>query len=215
MEVQWGRRLATLEKKRKRDMEIQEVFAAYHMVAVDMIQRIYLFRRADGTPMSSTEIIQVLDQWEKELDGFLDMINDAFAKISKSYCYATPMICWDLETYRNTMHRRYSLKMHNVSKAKRAVLADSDSEDEKEEATCASPMGSVDLYWQEAQNESKAKHAVLADSDSEDEKEEATRAGPMGRPFRVIHDSDSDDQELQAALRASMVEVRNPLSGNT
>lgn len=99
MEVQWGRRLATLEKKRKRDMEIQEVFAAYHMVAVDMIQRIYLFRRADGTPMSSTEIIQVLDQWEKELDGFLDMINDAFAKISKSYCYATPMICWDLETY--------------------------------------------------------------------------------------------------------------------
>ena len=114
-EEKWGRRLAQLEKKRKRDSEIQEVFAAFHMVAVDMVARVT--RHEDHH--TSEDWRQRLQQWEAEMTPFLDMINDAFQAISRAHAYATPAICWDFDDHNH--HRHYMLRTYNVTKPKRTV----------------------------------------------------------------------------------------------
>ena len=122
-EEQWGRRLAMLEKKRKRDAEIQEVFAAFHMVAVDMVARVT--RHEDHH--TSEDWWARLRQWEKEMDSFLDMINDAFRMVSRAHSYATPAICWEFDTY--SRHRTYSVHSYNVTKPKKTVAnADADAD---------------------------------------------------------------------------------------
>jgi hypothetical protein len=144
-EEKWGRRLAQLEKKRKRDSEIQEVFAAFHMVAVDMVARVT--RHEDHH--TSEDWRQRLQQWETEMTPFLDMINDAFQAISRAHAYATPAICWDFDDHNH--HRHYMLRTYNVTKPKRTVASaagaesaagsdraadsesESDSDDEKDE----------------------------------------------------------------------------------
>ncbi len=113
-EEQWGRRLAMLEKKRKRDLEIQEVFAAFHMVAVDMVARVT--RHEDHH--TSEDWRARLQQWETETSSLLDMINDAFGMVSKAHSYATPTICWDFDPHN---HRTYSVHSYNVTKPKRTV----------------------------------------------------------------------------------------------
>jgi len=139
-EEQWGRRLAMLEKKRKRDAEIQEVFAAFHMVAVDMVARVT--RHEDH--QTSEDWRMRLRQWEEEMIPFLEMINDAFRVISRSYAYATPTICTEIDPH--TLQRFYMMRHYNVMAPKKTVPnvgaaggaasaaggADSDSDDEKE-----------------------------------------------------------------------------------
>ena len=114
-EEQWGRRLAQLEKKRKRDAEIQEVFAAFHMVAVDMVARVT--RHEDHH--TSEDWRARLQQWETEMNSFLDMINDAFGLVSRAHSYATPTICWDFDPHNH--QRTYSIHSYNVTKPKRTV----------------------------------------------------------------------------------------------
>lgn len=121
-EEQWGRRLAQQEKKRKRDAEIQDVFGAFHMVAVDMVGRI---AQHDGLPLGTTWDM-IMTQWEVELDAFLDMINDAFRAISKAYMYSTPTIKWEVG---DMGVRHYTLASHNASKAKKKVVDSTDSND--------------------------------------------------------------------------------------
>ena len=126
-EEQWGRRLAMLEKKRKRDSEIQEVFAAFHMVAVDMVARVT--RHEDHH--TNEDWWARLRQWEKEMDSFLDMINDAFGLVSRAHSYATPAICWEFDTY--SRHRTYSVHSYNVTKPKKTVAnADADANGKRE-----------------------------------------------------------------------------------
>ena len=137
-EEQWGRRLAILEKKRKRDAEIQEVFAAFHMVAVDMVARV---TRHEDYHTSEDWRLR-LGQWEAEMDPFLDMINDAFGLVSRAHAYATPTICWEVipHDHEPIQYRHYSVHSYNVTKpkktatraadAKRAVGSDSDSDAE-------------------------------------------------------------------------------------
>jgi len=126
-EEQWGRRLAILEKKRKRDAEIQEVFAAFHMVAVDMVARVT--RHEDHH--TSEDWWARLRQWETEMTSFLDMINEAFGMVSRAHSYATPTICWEFDAHH---HRTYSIHSYNVTKPKKtngkreAVESDSDSD---------------------------------------------------------------------------------------
>jgi hypothetical protein len=114
-EEQWGRRLAQLEKKRKRDSEIQEVFAAFHMVAVDMVARVTRHEEHQ----TSEDWRMRLRQWEEEMFPFLDMINDAFRSISKSYAYATPTICSDIDPH--TLQRFYMMRTHNVMAPRKTV----------------------------------------------------------------------------------------------
>ena len=119
-EEQWGRRLAMLEKKRKRDSEIQEVFAAFHMVAVDMVARVTRHEEHQ----TSEDWRARLRQWEEEMFPFLEMINDAFRSISKSYAYATPTICSDIDPH--TLQRFYMMRHFNVM-APRKTVANADA----------------------------------------------------------------------------------------
>jgi hypothetical protein len=150
-EEKWGRRLAQLEKKRKRDSEIQEVFAAFHMVAVDMVARVT--RHEDHH--TSEDWRQRLQQWETEMTPFLDMINDAFRAISRAHAYATPAICWDFDDHNH--HRHYMLRTYNVTKPKRTVASAAGAE---------SAAGSESVAGAERAAGSES------ESDSDDEKDE-------------------------------------------
>ena len=122
-EEQWGRRLAQLEKKRKRDSEIQEVFAAFHMVAVDMVARV---TRHEEHQTSEDWRLR-LRQWEEEMFPFLDMINDAFRMVSRAHAYATPTICSDIDPH--TLQRFYMMRTHNVMAPRKTVPnADADAD---------------------------------------------------------------------------------------
>jgi hypothetical protein len=114
-EEQWGRRLAMLEKKRKRDAEIQEVFAAFHMVAVEMVARVTRHEEHQ----TSEDWRMRLRQWEEEMIPFLEMINDAFRVISRSYAYATPTICTEIDPH--TLQRFYIMRHFNVMAPKKTV----------------------------------------------------------------------------------------------
>jgi hypothetical protein len=50
---------------------------------------------------------------------FLEMINDAFRVISRSYAYATPTICTEIDPH--TLHRFYMMRHFNVMAPKKTV----------------------------------------------------------------------------------------------
>ena len=93
-EKMWGRQLAQLEKRKKRDAEIQEVFAAFHMVAIELVNRIQLYRDGPQTfaQLTVKRVIEFMNGWNKEILALIQMINQALQMISSSYCYTVPYI---------------------------------------------------------------------------------------------------------------------------
>ena len=94
-EKQWGRLLAINEKKRKRDTEVQEVFGAFRMVAVELINRVH--RYSDGKYHVFTNVpVLIAEQFLKdlfvEIKELIRMINDAFRTISIAHSYTVPSI---------------------------------------------------------------------------------------------------------------------------
>lgn len=94
-EKYWGKNLAINEKKRKRDSEIQEVFAAFRMVAVELVNRVQLYsdkyhHSFTQLPVSYAE--QLINELDVEIQELLRMINDALRSISISYSYSVPFI---------------------------------------------------------------------------------------------------------------------------
>jgi hypothetical protein len=85
------------------------------MVAVDMVARVT--RHEDH--QTSEDWRMRLRQWEEEMIPFLEMINDAFRVISKSYAYATPTICTEIDPH--TLQRFYMMRHHNVMAPKKTV----------------------------------------------------------------------------------------------
>lgn len=94
-DVKWGRLLATNEKKRKRDAEVQEVFAAFLMVAVNIINTVQnYYDEKHGyfnalPPMIAEQILMDLDV---EITELLSIMNSAFRDISIAYSYSVPTI---------------------------------------------------------------------------------------------------------------------------
>jgi hypothetical protein len=94
-EKQWGRYLAINEKKRKRDTEVQEVFGAFRMVAVELINRVH--RYSDKKYRSFTDVPtpfaeQFINDLFIEIQELIRMINDAFRTISIAHSYSVPSI---------------------------------------------------------------------------------------------------------------------------
>ncbi len=94
-EKKWGQLLATNEKKRKRDSEIQEVLGAFRMVAVELINRVQQF--TDGpivrfTDLPAPRAEAFIVELNKEIQELVRMINDALRVISISYSYSVPYI---------------------------------------------------------------------------------------------------------------------------
>ena len=97
-EKRWGQNLAKTEKKRKRDNEVQEIFVAFRMVAVELINRLQqyddgIIRNFSILPVKDAEkFIETLDI---EIQALIKMINDALKNVSISYCYSVPYINLD------------------------------------------------------------------------------------------------------------------------
>lgn len=97
-EKRWGQNLAKTEKKRKRDNEVQEIFVAFRMVAVELINRVQNYD--DGTirnfsvlPVKIAE--KFIENLDIEIQALITMINDALRNVSISYCYSVPYINMD------------------------------------------------------------------------------------------------------------------------
>jgi hypothetical protein len=91
-EKYWGKHLAINEKKRKRDSEIQEVFAAFRMVAVELINRVQLYfdkHRRTFTQLPVPYAEQFINDLDVEIQELLRMINDALRTISISYSFCS------------------------------------------------------------------------------------------------------------------------------
>jgi hypothetical protein len=93
----WGRLLATHEKKRKRDSEIQDVLAAFRMVAVELINRVYQYQHDGKTPRNMPQseryrVKELLEQVNREALELIGVINDGLRTVSLSYSYTVPYI---------------------------------------------------------------------------------------------------------------------------
>lgn len=96
-EKRWGQLLGKNERKRKRDSEVQEVFAAFRMVAVELLNRVQNYRSEDGkitrfTDLPVAEAERFLVALDVEINALITMINDALRNVSISYLYVVPYI---------------------------------------------------------------------------------------------------------------------------
>ena len=127
-EKHWGQLLGKNERKRKRDTEVQEIFAAFRMVAVELINRVQNYRSEDSkihtfTDLPVKEAIKFMDELNVEICALITMINDALRSASISYCYSVPYINLDGEYY--------SMKTKNFAdevKKKRDTKEDDDTD---------------------------------------------------------------------------------------
>jgi hypothetical protein len=99
-EKHWGQLLGKNERKRKRDGEVQEIFAAFRMVAVELINRIQNYRSEDGkirtfTDLPIKEAEKLINELTIEISELITMINDALRNVSISHSYAVPYISVD------------------------------------------------------------------------------------------------------------------------
>lgn len=134
-EKEWGKRLAMAEKKRKCDSEIQEVFAAFRMVAVEMINRIQHYRdeSVDAfTLLTHDKANAYLEEWNVEVQELITMVNDGLRAISSSYLCRVPLIfIMKLNDSQGFTHStRYSLGNYKYSKNKRTDLTNVSDHDQ-------------------------------------------------------------------------------------
>lgn len=136
-DVKWGQQLAMNEKKRKRDTEIQEVFAAFLMVGVNIINTVQNYRDADGrlfNELPVTEAENILLELNVEIRELIAIMNDAFKGISMAYSYTVPCI----DICEQSLHGplvfqkvRYRLSTKHYKRAGKTNAAVSDDEAEE------------------------------------------------------------------------------------
>jgi len=133
-EKKWGQLLALNEKRRKRDAEIQEVLAAFRMVAVDIINQVQnyaddVYPQFSKLPVALAETF--LWNLDVQIQGLFTMINDAIRLVSITHNQSVP--------YLRTIHcKETRLNFYNVAtknfagetrKKRGAAEAESDDED--------------------------------------------------------------------------------------
>jgi hypothetical protein len=136
-EKRWGQLLGKNERKRKRDSEVQEVFAAFRMVAVELINRVQNYRSEDGlitrfTNLPILEADKFLKELDVEINALITMINDALRNISIAYSYTVPYIAKRMENYMEY----YNIETKNFAsevKKKRVTKGEEEDDDEEEE----------------------------------------------------------------------------------
>ena len=181
-EKKWGQKLATLEKKRKRDAEVQEVMGAFRMVSVELINRIQNYsdeNRRGFTDLPYQKQEELMNALDVEIDALIVMINDAMRAISVASSYAVPHI-----TKRSTQVYRHPSGLIDVvlyqtgrfnfgATKKRAKKAkdESDSDEEKEEVE-EEVEQKEEVEEDEAFNESEPLEPLEEDPDTMDELEQ-------------------------------------------
>jgi hypothetical protein len=133
-EKHWGQLLAKNERKRKRDGEVQEIFAAFRMVAIELINRVQNYHSDDNTihlftylPVNEAE--QFINDLSIEIDALIRMINDALRNASITYSYSVPYITIDNNNYYSIKTKNFSdevKKRHSSKKDEDNNIADTD-----------------------------------------------------------------------------------------
>jgi hypothetical protein len=214
-EKHWGQLLGKNERKRKRDSEVQEVFAAFRMVAVELLNRVQNYRSEDGlitrfTDLPVAEAERFLTALDVEIAALITMINDALRNVSIGYSYVVPYITIE--------DRYYIIKTKNFSsevKKKRgqanASVAgggggndekdDSDDEDEvvedKKENIVIEPSVSASL---------SATLMPSVSASNETTTKPVRRKRPVVAPStteEAVKEILDEDTQLQAAIEAS------------
>jgi hypothetical protein len=145
-EKRWGQLLVQQERKKKRDSEVQEIFAAFRMVAVELLNRFQNQRPDSRDPaVLMTELVQLVQQILVESAALLDMINEAFKQVSIRHHYAAPYI--STTKYANDVYR-YMMETKNYAGAKERKSAEKENRAYKgtimESAAAAVPVVSED-----------------------------------------------------------------------
>ena len=194
----WGRQLAILEKKKKRDTEIQEVIAAFHMVAIELVNRIQHYRdgRRIFTDLSVKEAEEMIEKLDIEIQELLQMINHALQMISISYSHTVPYIqVDDIEQrggfVRRLMRIRFKNFSHDVKKRRPKKVATNEVTDGVTNGVTNEDTDGVT-------------NGVTDEDANEDapEEEQEQEEEPQHQ-----YDSDSDDSvasDIQAAIAASL-----------
>jgi len=132
-EKQWGQHLAKNERRRKRDSEVQEIFTAFRMVAVELINRVQNYNQGainsfGRLPIPDAE--KYITEWNVEAKALIDMMNDALRQVSINYSYAVPYFVVESGYY-----RIQTKNFTNEVKKKRGSTKDTDTvvSDEAEE----------------------------------------------------------------------------------
>jgi hypothetical protein len=128
----WGLMLAKNEKKRKRDREIQDIFAAFNMGAVELFNRII---QQDNIPRLNREAINtILEGILTEFTALVELINEAFKKSSIAYKYIVPQIVhYDGIKYKNFFNEVKAAKPKRApSNPLKNIVIDPDADSDKD-----------------------------------------------------------------------------------
>ena len=189
----WGRHLAMNEKKKKRDFEIQEIFGAFRMIAVELINRVQQYRH----PVSNNNIDNVSISFAEEVvkdvliqvDELIKMINDSFKRLSISYHYSVPYISKDGDGVRRF---RYRLLSKNFSdEVKKKIVKKNKKEDVVEEKK--DTVEYEDLSDDELDSE----------EEEEDKEEEVDTVIENRIDPEIVAPNEFQDMNLQRALEES------------
>lgn len=178
-EKHWGQLLAKNERKRKFDSEIQEIFGAFRMVAVELINRVQNYSEGKILTFTSLPVPQA-EQYLKDLDieiqALIQMINDALKNVSLTYSYSVPQIDKDGEYYR--------IKNTNFKKKK-------DDKDEKTDETVVKSQPPQFVHRRYRYYDDSDDDTIVDSTDGEDDD-------------GVIIDTYTNDATIQAAIQASL-----------
>ena len=170
-EKQWGRYLAINEKKRKRDAELQEIFAAFRMVAVELINRVQNYnadgRMIDFSTLTHFAAEEYLAALNVEIGGLIEMINKALHDVSISHSYAVPFINMVYSEYEKINY--YNMSVKNFSdevkkkRGKKANLSDAADAADAVERAAANATDDTDVIDDEHANKLANELKALAD----------------------------------------------------
>ncbi len=197
-EKEWGKRLAVAEKRRKRDTEIQEVFAAFRMVAVELINRIQHYRDESVDAFTLLPLHKAdmyLEKWNEEVQALIGMVNDGFKRISQSHYYQVPIIevSHVNDPTKTIQYRIGQFKWKTETRGKR----DSDKNDEK----AADHVPETEIAKEEEEEEDKEDQdqEVEEEDEDEDDDEEKKEHDPL----------DQEDRDLLIAIQQSLESLIN------
>ena len=198
-EKEWGRRLAVAEKKRKRDTEVQEVFAAFRMVAVELLNRIQHYR--DETVDTFTLLPQpkaeaYLVKWNEEVQELIQMVNEGMKAISLSHGCSVPRIfvaCTGLISYRLMLHKWVKTQRPMIQQTQKIATAATATA-----ATAAAATAAVAATVTVAEAFTSRDEDDEDEDEDEDEEEEEEKESDEKR---------IEDEVLRHVLEQSMKEM--------
>ena len=216
-EKRWGQNLAKTEKKRKRDNEVQEIFVAFRMVAVELINRVQQYD--DGTIRNFSVLPALIaekfiENLDIEVQALITMINDALRNVSISYCYSVPYI--------NIEGGYYGIKTKNfsseVKKKKKDVVVREGSLLDVPGAAAAVAAAVAREVWSDSDDSddsdiiSKIEYkglpstvtAPIVQATEEELFNELDRIQGKTKAVREPDNSDDDNTAIQRAIVASL-----------